>query len=127
MADPVIEHEPEIEEEEEDVVVIMEFTRCITTVGRINSLMARGFLPQQEESLKVAGLTGIKVLWTLFERRVQPLKARAHPLYRYTGDGDPTRMSPEVLAPVEVRSRVWTVIKRSKDVEDDTAELDRHQ
>ncbi|OEL14228.1 hypothetical protein BAE44_0024753 [Dichanthelium oligosanthes] len=79
------------------------------------------------KELKVTGLTGVKVLWTLFERRVQPLKARAHPLYRYTGDGDPTRTSPEVLAPTEVRSRVWTVIKRSKDVEDDTAEIDRHQ
>jgi hypothetical protein len=77
--------------------------------------------------LKVAGLTGVKVLWTLFERRVQPLKARAHPLYRYTGNGDPMRTSPDLLTPGEVRSQVWTVIKRSKDVEDDNAELDRHQ
>ncbi|OEL12745.1 hypothetical protein BAE44_0026236 [Dichanthelium oligosanthes] len=79
------------------------------------------------KELKVAGLTGVKVLWTIFERRVQPLKARAHPLYQYTDDGDPTRMSPETLTPGEVRSRVWAVIKRSKDVEDDNAELDRHQ
>ncbi|OEL14343.1 hypothetical protein BAE44_0024638 [Dichanthelium oligosanthes] len=99
MADPVVEHEPEIEEEEEEDVV----------------------------ELKVTGLTGVKVLWTLFERRVQPLKARAHPLYQYTGDGDPTRTSPEVLAPAELRSQVWMVIKLLKDVEDDTAELDRHQ
>ncbi|OEL35917.1 hypothetical protein BAE44_0003064, partial [Dichanthelium oligosanthes] len=72
-------------------------------------------------------LTRVKVLWTFFERRVQPLKARAHPLYRYTGDDDPTRSSPEVLMPVEVRARVWAAIKRAKDVADDVAELDRDQ
>ncbi|OEL19271.1 hypothetical protein BAE44_0019712 [Dichanthelium oligosanthes] len=77
--------------------------------------------------LKEAGLTGVKVLWTFFERRVQPLKARARPLYRYTGIDDPTRASPEVLAPLEVRSRVWTVIKQSKDVQDDIDELDCHE
>ncbi|OEL13361.1 hypothetical protein BAE44_0025620 [Dichanthelium oligosanthes] len=77
--------------------------------------------------LKKAGLTGVKVLWTFFERRVQPLKARAHPLYRYTGNGNPTRSSRDVLAPVEVRARVWAAIKRAKDVEDDVAELDRHE
>ncbi|OEL13894.1 hypothetical protein BAE44_0025087 [Dichanthelium oligosanthes] len=43
--------------------------------------------------LKDAGLTGVKVLWTFFERRVQPLTARAHPLFRYTGAGDSTRTS----------------------------------
>jgi hypothetical protein len=87
----------------------------------------RQMLPLLKE-LKVAGLTGVKVLWTFFERRVQPLKAREHPLYRYTGDDDPTRMKPERLTPLEIRSRVWAVIKRSKaEVEKDNVELDRHQ
>ncbi|OEL33228.1 hypothetical protein BAE44_0005753, partial [Dichanthelium oligosanthes] len=31
------------------------------------------------------------------------------------------------LTPVEVRAHVWVAIKRSKDVADDVAELDRHQ
>ncbi|OEL17553.1 hypothetical protein BAE44_0021428 [Dichanthelium oligosanthes] len=79
------------------------------------------------KELKVAGLTGVKVLWTLFERRVQQLKARAHPLYRYTGDGDPTRMSQEPLTPKEVWARVWAVIKRSKNAEDDHVVLDHHE
>ncbi|OEL23984.1 hypothetical protein BAE44_0014998 [Dichanthelium oligosanthes] len=52
--------------------------------------------------LKDAGLTGVKVLWTFFERRVQPLMARVHPLFRYTGAGDPMRMSPEVLTSAEM-------------------------
>jgi hypothetical protein len=73
--------------------------------------------------LKAAGLTGVKVMWTFFERRIQPLLARAHALYRYTGVKDPTRMSPEVLSPKEVRARVWAVIKRPKD----NPELDRHE
>ncbi|OEL32584.1 hypothetical protein BAE44_0006397 [Dichanthelium oligosanthes] len=75
--------------------------------------------------LKEAGLTGVRVLWTFFERRVQPLAARARPLFRYTGDDDSTRTSREPLTPEEVRSHVWAVIKRTKDTEDDITELDR--
>ncbi|OEL26742.1 hypothetical protein BAE44_0012237, partial [Dichanthelium oligosanthes] len=61
-------------------------------------------------------LTGVKVLWTFFERRIQPLKARAHPMFQYTGAGDPTRISPDELAPVKVKSRVWAVIRRQEDL-----------
>ncbi|OEL16051.1 hypothetical protein BAE44_0022930 [Dichanthelium oligosanthes] len=64
--------------------------------------------------LKVAGLTGVKVLWTFFKRRVEPLVARVRPLFCYTSAGDPTRMSPEPLTPGEVRSHVWAMIKRAK-------------
>ncbi|OEL27231.1 hypothetical protein BAE44_0011750 [Dichanthelium oligosanthes] len=77
--------------------------------------------------LKDAGLTGVKVLWTFFERRVQPLAARAHPLFWYTGAGDSTRTSQEALTPAEVRSHVWVVIKRAKAAVDDITELDRHE
>ncbi|OEL15926.1 hypothetical protein BAE44_0023055, partial [Dichanthelium oligosanthes] len=59
-------------------------------------------------------LTGVKVMWSFFERRVQPLMERAHPLFRYAGAGDPTRMSLDVLMLREVRSRVWTVIRRTE-------------
>ncbi|OEL24537.1 hypothetical protein BAE44_0014444 [Dichanthelium oligosanthes] len=76
--------------------------------------------------LKKAGLTGVKVLWTFFERRVQPLKAQAHPLFRYTSADDTTRMSLEALEPAEVRSRVWAVIRRAQ-AADDVVELDRHK
>ncbi|OEL18749.1 hypothetical protein BAE44_0020232 [Dichanthelium oligosanthes] len=83
-------------------------------------------MPALLKPLKDAGLTRVKVLWTFFERRVQPLMARAHPLFRYTGAGDLTRTSREVLTPVEVRSRVWAVIKWAK-VDDNVVELDRHE
>ncbi|OEL13435.1 hypothetical protein BAE44_0025546, partial [Dichanthelium oligosanthes] len=75
------------------------------------------------EPLKVAGLTGVKVMWTFFERRVQPLMAPAHALYKYAGVKDPTRMSPEVLTSKEVKARVRAVTKRSEDEPD----LDRHE
>ncbi|OEL15081.1 hypothetical protein BAE44_0023900 [Dichanthelium oligosanthes] len=74
--------------------------------------------------LKDAGLTGVWVLWTFFERRVQPLAARAHPFFQYTSAGDSTRTSQEPLTLAEMRSRVWTVIKRGKE-EDDIAEIER--
>ncbi|OEL27528.1 hypothetical protein BAE44_0011453 [Dichanthelium oligosanthes] len=64
--------------------------------------------------LKGAGLTGVKVMWTFFERRIQPLRARAHPMFRYTGASDPTRMSPAALTPTEVRARMWAVIRRTE-------------
>lgn len=37
------------------------------------------------------GCMGSKVLWTLVERHVQPQKKRAHPMYKYSGVGDPTQ------------------------------------
>ncbi|OEL38768.1 hypothetical protein BAE44_0000213 [Dichanthelium oligosanthes] len=77
--------------------------------------------------LKASGLTGVRVLWTFFERRVQPLAARERPLFRYTGADDPMRTSPEPLTLGEVRSRVGAVIKRAKNTEDDLTELDRHE
>ncbi|OEL37420.1 hypothetical protein BAE44_0001561, partial [Dichanthelium oligosanthes] len=76
--------------------------------------------------LKDAGLTGIKVLWTLFERRIQPLKARARPLFQYSGIGDLTRVSLEVLKPAEVRSRVWMLINK-KMTADEEADLSHHE
>ncbi|OEL23170.1 hypothetical protein BAE44_0015811 [Dichanthelium oligosanthes] len=72
--------------------------------------------------LKDAGLTGIKVLWILFERRIQPLKAWVRPLFQYSSVGDLMRVSPEVLEPTEVKSRVWTVIKK-KMTADEEADL----
>ncbi|OEL17447.1 hypothetical protein BAE44_0021534 [Dichanthelium oligosanthes] len=76
--------------------------------------------------LNVAGLTGIKVLWTLFERRIQPLKAQVPPLFQYSGVGDTTRASPEELELAELRSRVWMVIKK-KLTADEEADLNCHE
>ncbi|OEL13139.1 hypothetical protein BAE44_0025842 [Dichanthelium oligosanthes] len=85
--------------------------------------MWTGPMSMQLGELKGAGLSGVKVMWTFFEWRVHPLRARVHPLFRYTGAGDPTRMSLDELTPAEVRSRVWTVIRRAEI----TLELDHLQ
>ncbi|OEL31531.1 hypothetical protein BAE44_0007450 [Dichanthelium oligosanthes] len=129
MADPVAEYEveveeEEIEEEEEDVMKVDEWDWAI---GKDEKKAWVQPMLAELKRLKRAGLTGVRVLWTFFERRVQPLKARAHPLYRYTGVGDPMRLSRDELTPLEVRARVRAAIKRSKHVADDVAELDRHQ
>lgn len=42
------------------------------------------------EGRVLAGLNRVKVLWTMFERWVQPLKQRTHLLCDYTGTEDPT-------------------------------------
>ena len=57
-----------------------------------------------------ARLNGIKVIWTLFERHVQPLKARAHPLYNYSGVKDPTQERTEELSVDVVRRRVVDLV-----------------
>lgn len=44
-----------------------------------------------------AGLDGVVVLRTMVERRVHPLKRRAHLLCDYTGVEDPTREVTEEL------------------------------
>ncbi|OEL33992.1 hypothetical protein BAE44_0004989 [Dichanthelium oligosanthes] len=43
-------------------------------------------------------------------------------MFRYTGAGNPTRMSPDELTPAEVKSRVWAVIRRQEDL----PEINRH-
>lgn len=43
------------------------------------------------------GLNGVKVLWTMFEQRIQPLKQRVHPLYDYSRVKDLTHKSMEEL------------------------------
>ena len=48
-------------------------------------------LQQQVEKLKVDGLTNVRILAIWMDRRIQPLEARVHPMYDYTGPNDPCR------------------------------------
>ncbi|OEL37744.1 hypothetical protein BAE44_0001237, partial [Dichanthelium oligosanthes] len=70
-------------------------------------------------------LTGVRVMWTLFKRRIQPLKARARPLFQYSGPADPMCESLEELEPSEVRARVCAVIKKRLTAEEE-ADLNLH-
>ena len=46
-------------------------------------------------SLIQGGLTGLDLLEVFLSRRIQPLHERAHPMWRYTGANDSTRVHPE--------------------------------
>ncbi|OEL17897.1 hypothetical protein BAE44_0021084 [Dichanthelium oligosanthes] len=58
-------------------------------------------------------------MWTLFERRIQPLKAHEHPMFKYVGAANPTRESATELTPSEVKAWVRLVLKKALDVEAD--------
>ena len=49
-------------------------------------------------------LGGIPLIATFVERRIQPLGARNHPMYLYSGRKDVTRVSPEILGPSDIRA-----------------------
>src|SRR3954471_11307798 len=55
-------------------------------------------LYHQVEALQMeAGkeVNGVDIIRAFLKRRVQPLQARAHPMFLYTGRHDPTRVSAE--------------------------------
>jgi hypothetical protein len=47
-------------------------------------------------------LDGLTIALNFIYRRVQPCKERVHPLYEYSGSGDPTRESASNLSREEV-------------------------
>jgi hypothetical protein len=47
-------------------------------------------------------LDGLTIALNFISRRVQPCKERVHPLYEYSGSGDPTRESARNLSREEV-------------------------
>ena len=54
---------------------------------------------------------GASLIRTWLRRRVQPLQARVHPMFRWTGVDDVTRMSAEGISAGEVDKRVRLVTK----------------
>ncbi|OEL27390.1 hypothetical protein BAE44_0011593, partial [Dichanthelium oligosanthes] len=68
--------------------------------------------------LQQEGVTGVGLCWTFFMQRVQPLKARAHPLFQYAGPTDPTRESKADLPWSEVKAWVVSVLKTGINIEE---------
>ena len=56
-----------------------------------------------------AGVNGMDLLETFFSRRIQPLQARAHPMWLYEGPGDSTRVHPEDLTEKEVGAKIKAI------------------
>jgi putative gypsy type transposon len=60
-------------------------------------------------------ITGVDLISTWVRRRVQPLQARAHPMWEYLGAGDLTRVGPEELTDSQVASHVQLLCKARDD------------
>lgn len=52
------------------------------------------------------GIADAGLLWEFFSQCIQPVKQRAHEMFRHSGPQDPTRVRPEELPDSEVRARV---------------------
>ena len=59
------------------------------------------------------GLTGVDIMLTWLRRRVQPLRARAEPMWTYSGAGDLTRATAEEFSSVELRAHVKALTHQS--------------
>ena len=60
------------------------------------------------------GVNGLDLLEVFLQRRIQPLQARGHPMWEYSGLSDPTRTHPEELKEDEVEAKI-TAITPSRD------------
>ncbi|OEL12848.1 hypothetical protein BAE44_0026133 [Dichanthelium oligosanthes] len=68
------------------------------------------------KQLQQEGVTGVGLCCTFFMRRVQPLKARANPLFQYAGPTDPTRELEANLPWLEVKAWVVSMLKMGIDI-----------
>jgi hypothetical protein len=69
---------------------------------------------QELRSTPKKELSGIQLIRTFIERRVQPLAARAHCMWEYTDRRDPIRMTSDELKEVKIDDGVRTVTKIKK-------------
>jgi hypothetical protein len=69
---------------------------------------------QELRSMPKKELSGIQLIHTFIERRVQPLAARAHCMWEYTDRRDPTRMSSDELKEVEIDDDVRAITNIKK-------------
>ena len=62
-------------------------------------------------------VNGVDIIRTFLERRVQPLQARVHPMFLYSGRRDPTRVSSEKISEVELDKALRALLKFKADEE----------
>jgi hypothetical protein len=61
------------------------------------------------EQLKAEGLTGTAVAISFCRRLIQPLQDRAHSVFEYWGQSDPTRVAQRKVSKAEMMARVKNV------------------
>jgi hypothetical protein len=69
---------------------------------------------QQLRAMPKKELSGIQLIRTFIERRVQPLAARAHCMWDYSDCRDPTRISSDKLKEAEIDDGVHAVTNLKK-------------
>ena len=57
---------------------------------------------------------GLQVTALFVNRQIQPLQARAHPMWEYTGSSDETRIFDEELSRQELRDKLVTIMSLTK-------------
>src|SRR5215216_7937242 len=62
-------------------------------------------------------VNGVDIIRTFLERRVQPLQARAHPMFLYSGRHDPTRVSSEKISEGNLDKDLRVLLKFKADEE----------
>ena len=66
-------------------------------------------LVDQVVNLVREGVTGMDLLEVFLSRRIQPLQARDHPMWMYSGPGDTARVHPEEVAEETVAQWLWSI------------------
>jgi hypothetical protein len=69
---------------------------------------------QQLWAMPKKELSGLQLICTFIERRIQPLSARAHCMWDYTDHRDSTRISPDKLKEAEIDNGVRAVTNLKK-------------
>jgi hypothetical protein len=69
---------------------------------------------QQLRATPKKELSGVQLIWTFIEHRVQPLAARVHPMWEYTDRRDPTRISSDELREPEIDDNVRAITNTKK-------------
>jgi hypothetical protein len=69
---------------------------------------------QQLRATPKKELSGVQLIRTFIERRVQPLAAWVHPMWEYTDCQDPTRISSDELREAEIDDSVHAITNIKK-------------
>ncbi|KAM0930451.1 hypothetical protein ACQ4PT_001125 [Festuca glaucescens] len=79
----------------------------------LQTLRESGLVSASDDNVKFLGdeMFGLQVLSTFLKRRVQPLQARAHPMWMYSGVSDPTRVMEEKLSSKELKACIVSLTK----------------
>jgi hypothetical protein len=71
---------------------------------------------RQRRSILEKEVTDLQLICTFIERRIQPLAARAHCMWDYTGHRDSTRFTSDELKEAEINDGVCAITSLTKKI-----------